>query len=136
MSNEITTVSAAASETNERFRNTLNLSTVEGKKATVNALNNAMSLNDYNDTPLTIVDIITSPGVRKGRNGRPDTPCQNTYLIDVEGRAYFTQSDGIARSANAILAMFDVAEIHSGIPMKVSTAKLANGNTIKSLELL
>jgi len=136
MSTEITTVSAAAAETNERFRNTLNLTTVEGKKATVNALNNAMSLNDYNDTPLTIVDIITSPGVRKGRNGQADTPCQNTYLIDVEGRAYFTQSDGIARSANAILTMFDVAEIHSGIPMKVSAAKLANGNTIKSLELL
>lgn len=136
MTNEITTVSAAAAETNERFRNTLDLATVEGKKATVNALNNAVSLNDYNDTPLTIVDIITSPGVRKGRNGQPDTPCQNTYLIDNEGRAYFTQSDGIARSANAILAMFDVAEIHAGIPTKVSSAKLANGNTIKSLELL
>lgn len=136
MSNEIAAVSAAAANTNERFRNTLDLATVEGKKATVNALNNAMSLNDYNDTPLNIVDIITSPGVRKGRNGRDDTTCQNTYLIDVEGRAYFTQSDGIARSANAILAMFDVAEIHSGIPMKVSSAKLANGNTIKSLELL
>lgn len=136
MTNEITAVSAAAADTNERFRNTLDLATVEGKKATVNALNNAVSLNDYNDTPLTIVDLITSPGVRKGRNGQADTPCQNTYIIDNEGRAYFTQSDGIARSANAILAMFDVAEIHAGIAMKVSSAKLANGNTIKSLELL
>lgn len=136
MTNEITTVSAAAAETNERFRNTLDLATVEGKKATVNALNNAVSLSDYNDTPLTIVNIITSPGVRKGRNGQTDTPCQNTYLIDIEGRAYFTQSEGIARSANAILAMYKVEEIHSGIPLKVSSAKLANGNTIKSLELL
>lgn len=136
MTNEITAVSAAAAETNERFRNTLDLATIEGKKATVNALNNAVSLNDYNDTPITIVDIITCPGVRKGRNGQLDTPCQNTYLIDNEGRAYFTQSDGIARSANAILATYKVAEIHAGIAMKVSSTKLANGNTIKSLELL
>lgn len=136
MSNEITTVSAAAAETNERFRNTLDLATVDGKKATVNALNNAVSLNDYNDTPLTICDIITSPGVRKGRNGQADTPCQNTYLIDTDGRAYFTQSDGIARSANAILAMFDVAEIHTGLPVKITSSKLANGNTIKAIELL
>lgn len=135
MTTELTTTTQA--NANDNYRNTLDLATIEGKKATLNALNSAVSLNDYNDTPLTIVDIITTPGVRKSRNaGIADTPCQNTYLIDYEGKAYFTQSDGIARSVNGILAFLTPAEIHEGIAMCVRSNKIANGNTIKSLELL
>lgn len=134
MTTELSTTTQA---TNDNYRNTLDLATIEGKKATLNALNSAVSLNDFNDTPLTIVDIITTPGVRKSRNaGVADTPCQNTYLIDYEGKAYFTQSDGIARSVNGILAFLTADEIHTGIPMCVRSTKLTNGNTIKSLELL
>lgn len=134
MTTELSTTTQA---TNDNYRNTLDLATIEGKKATLNALNSAVSLNDFNDTPLTIVDIITTPGVRKSRNaGVADTPCQNTYLIDYEGKAYFTQSDGIARSVNGILAFLTADEIHTGIAMCVRSTKLPNGNTIKSLELL
>lgn len=135
MTTELSTTTQAT--TNDNFRNTLDLATIEGKKATLNALNSAVSLNNFNDTPLTIVDIITTPGVRKSRNaGVDDTPCQNTYLIDYEGKAYFTQSDGIARSVNGILAFLTAEEIHTGIAMCVRSTKLPNGNTIKSLELL
>lgn len=135
MTTELSTTTQAT--TNDNYRNTLDLATIEGKKVTLNALNSAVSLNDFNDTPLTIVDIITTPGERKSRNaGVADTPCQNTYLIDYEGKAYFTQSDGIARSVNAILAFLTAEEIHAGIAMCVRSTKLPNGNTIKSLELL
>lgn len=134
MSNEIMTT---ANQTNDAYRNTLDLATIDGKKSTLNALNSAVSLNDYNDTPLNVVDVITTPGMRKSRvAGVEDTPCQNTYLIDSDGRAYFTQSDGIARSINGILAFFTPDEIHAGIAMCVRASQLPNGNTIKSLELL
>lgn len=118
--------------------NTLNLSTTEGKVATINALNNAMSLKDAKDAVLDICDCITMPGVRKGRNGMPDMECVNTYLIDTEGNAWFTQSDGIARSVKMIAMMFP--DFGKNTPdgclhVKVDSRELNNGNTIKNLVL-
>lgn len=116
--------------------NTMNLATVEGKVNTLNAVNSAMSLKDAKDTALDICDCITMPGIRKGRNGMPDTECQNTYLIDTEGNAWFTQSDGIARSVRMIAMMFpDFGKTMEDkcLHVKVESKELANGNTIKSL---
>ena len=121
---------------NGNFLNTMNLATNEGKITTINALNNAMSLKDAKDTVLDICDCITTPGTRKGRNGMPDTECQNTYLIDTEGNAWFTQSDGIARSAKMIAMMFPdfgKSTTDGCLHIKVDERQLANGNTIKNL---
>lgn len=123
---------------NGSFMNTMNLATNEGKIATLNAVNSALSLKDAKDTVLDICDCITMPGVRKGRNGAPDTDCQNTYLIDTEGNAWFTQSDGIARSVRMIAMMFpDFGKTMEDkcLHVKVDSKELANGNTIKSLVL-
>lgn len=121
---------------NGNFMNTMNLATNEGKIATLNAVNDANSLKDAKDTVLDICDCITMPGIRKGRNGMPDTECQNTYLIDTSGNAWFTQSDGIARSVKMIGMMFpDFGKSNDDgcLHVSVSEKELANGNTIKTL---
>lgn len=115
--------------------NTLNTDTFDGKITALNALNNAVSLKDANSS-LKICDCIALPGVRKGRNNTADTECQNTYLIDVDGNAYFTQSDGIARSVRMIYMLFpDFGKLSDVgyLKVRVVEKKLPNGNTIKSL---
>ena len=115
--------------------NTLNTDTFDGKITALNALNNAVSLKDANSS-LKICDCIALPGVRKGRNNTADTECQNTYLIDIDGNAYFTQSDGIARSVRMIYMLFPDFGKSSDVgylKVRVVEKKLPNGNTIKSL---
>lgn len=115
--------------------NTLNTDTFDGKITALNALNNAISLKDANSS-LKICDCIALPGVRKGRNNTADTECQNTYLIDIDGNAYFTQSDGIARSVRMIYMLFPDFGKSSDVgylKVRVVEKKLPNGNTIKSL---
>lgn len=116
--------------------NTLNLATFEGKINTLNAINNAQSLTDAHDTTIDVCDCITMPGVRKGRGNTPDTECQNTYLLDTKGNAWFTQSDGIARSVKMIAMLFP--DFGKNTPdgclhVHVEENTLKNGNSIKSL---
>lgn len=118
--------------------NTINTATMEGKVAAFNALSNAVSLNDLKDTELAVKDCIIMPGIRKGRGNTPDTECLNTYLIDTEGRAFFTQSDGIARSAKMLAMMFpDMGKTSPNgcLTIHVESNQLQNGNTIKTLAL-
>ena len=135
MTQELATAQTTVDNDADHYNNTLALDTIEGKKATVNAINNAVSLKDYSEVPLTLTGIITTPGSRKGRSGLPDVPCQNTYLICADGKAYFSQSDGIARSANMI-ARFFADVLADGVAVKVAETKLDNGNTLKSIEVI
>lgn len=105
-----------------------------------NALTNAESLARVGDTTLQIVDIVLTKGVRRGRGGQPDTACTNSYLIDVNGAAYFSQSDGVASSVRALIRAFrlDKTDIRKTfpngyIPLKCVDKPLPNGNTRKSL---
>ena len=119
------------------FVNTLDAGTMEGKLATANALNSAVSLKDYTDTPLRIVDVIQTPGIRKARDkSQVDTPCDNTYLIGADGTAYFSQSEGIARSVRNLLAIFPDFNKPDGLTVVVESTEMANGNTIKSLSVI
>ena len=120
MTQEITTAQATVEDAADQY---------------INAINNAVSLKDYSEVPLTLTGIITTPGSRKGRSGLPDVPCQNTYLICEDGRAYFSQSDGIARSANMI-ARFFADVLADGVAVKVAETKLDNGNTLKTIEVI
>ena len=116
------------------FINTCDLETLDGKMRSANAINSAVSLNDHVGEVLRIVDVITMPGVRKGRNGQADTPCQNTYLIDADGTTYFSQSDGVKRSINTTLSIFKKCDAGKGyLPLACKSDVLPNGNTIKTL---
>ena len=118
------------------FVNTFDITSDEGKKAVLTAYNAAQSLNDHMDEVLHICDVITMPGIRKGRNGMPDVECQNTYLIDTDGVSYFTQSDGVKRSLNLFVALypdFGKSSEKGCIDLKCIEQVLSNGNSIKSL---
>ena len=119
------------------FINTYDLSTNEGKMKVVNATNNSVPLKDYMDTELHIVDCVTMPGIRKGRNGMPDTECKNVHLIDVDGVSYFSQSDGVARAVQMFAAMwsdFGKNTTPEGyLAVKCIAQELPNGNTLKTL---
>lgn len=126
------------SSNNSGVINTINMDTMEGKVTTLNALNNAMSLKIAGNSVLCIKDCIIMPGTRKGRNGAPDSECSNTYLIDTDGNAFFSQSDGIARSARMIAMMFpDFGKNTKDgcLKLYVDAKELDNGNTIKNLVL-
>lgn len=121
----------------EGYINTLPIDTAEGKIATINAYNTAVSLKDYVGVVLHICDVITMPGIRKARSlDQIDNQCQNTYLIDTEGKAYFSQSDGVAKSINVIAAMmpdFGKNGELGYLPLACTETQLANGNTLKQI---
>lgn len=119
------------------FINTYDLSTNEGKMKVVNATNNSVPLKDYMDKELHIVDCVTMPGIRKGRNGMPDTECKNVHLIDENGVSYFSQSDGVSRAVQMFAAMwpdFGKTSTDEGyLAIKCIEQNLPNGNTLKTL---
>ncbi len=118
------------------FVNTLDLETDEGKNLALKAYGSADSLNNHVGEVLKISDVMTMPGIRKGRNGQNDKPCQNTYLIDTEGNAYFTQSDGVANSLQMFVALypeFGKSTAEGYIALSCVERPMPNGNTLKTL---
>ena len=122
------------------FINTLDLSSNEGKIATVNAINSAEPLNNHVGEIIKVVDCITMPGIRKGRNGMPDTECVNTHLIDTEGNVYFSQSDGVSRAIRSFSALWpDFGKgttVEGYLPMVCKEVPLNNGNKLKTLVIV
>jgi len=107
---------------------------VEVKKMAANAVNAAESLAQFEGQTLNIIGIMTMPGTRRSRQqGVPDTPCTNTYLIAEDGKAYFSQSEGVRRAADS----FESMALFGGepVPMHLESKQLVNGNTIKTLVL-
>ena len=120
------------------FINTVDMTTAEGRNTVVKAINDAVSLNDFVGMEIKVKDIITMPGVRKGRNGASDMPCQNTILIDTDGVAYFTQSDGIARGIQTYGAIFwdangNLTASEGYLSLMVKERELPNGNRLKTI---
>ncbi len=116
---------------NYRYICTMDNSTFEGKRAIVNACNNAVSLNAIGDTPLTVIGAYTAPGVRS----RTRQKCVNVYLFANDGNTYFSQSQGIYRSVLDIYDMFPDFNAPNGIPVTVKTTPLGGGKSTKSLEI-
>lgn len=120
--------------------NTVDTTNIEGSKLVINSINNAKSLASLNeDAILYVCDCIIMQGCRRGRGGQPDEPCANIYLIDNEGNAWFSQSEGIFRSVGLIYSMFNdfgKSTDEGYLAVQVVTQKLQNGNTTKNLILL
>lgn len=139
MTNEITkTESIEQNQTSSQLICTIDVaSSVEGKTKAYNAINNALPLSEHVDEVLEICDCITQPGVRRARDSRQtDEPCINVYLIDVAGKAYFSQSEGVARCVYQLANFFpDFGKsFNEGyLPIKCVEQKLPNGNTLKNL---
>lgn len=138
MSNELTNVenntALANSDTVELnipngYICTVDRTTREGTIKVANALSDAASLAEIGDKRFKLVDVITTPGVRN----RTGEVCTNTYLIDGDGNIYMTQSDGLKRSAQQIVGLFNGDFGEDGIEVAVIEKKLNNGNTLKTL---
>ena len=118
---------------------TVNPADNEGKRLILNAINGAVSLNKHMNEPLQICDCITQMGMRRSRNNLPDAPCVNSYLIDVNGVAYFSQSDGVGRSVYTIASLwpdFGKESTEEGyLLLKCVETPLSNGNTLKTIVL-
>lgn len=120
-----------------------NYSTIKPTKETIkiiaNAANSAKSLNAAMEDGVdvfNVIGIMTAPGVRKSRDANGvDAPCTNTMLVCEDGNAYFTQSEGIRKSADLLykLGVFDSGET---IALSVDVTKTRSGNTIKSLRMI
>lgn len=113
--------------------------TKENIKIIANAANSAKSLNAAMEDGVgvfNVIGVMTAPGVRKSRDANGvDTPCTNTVLVCEDGNAYFTQSEGIRKSADLLykLGVFDSGE---AIAFSVDVIKTRSGNTIKSLRMI
>lgn len=145
MTKELATTNNAIAQQNNDFAiptgfiNTCDIETEEGKKKVMNAYADSESLANHVGEALKICDCMTTPGIRKGRNGQNDMECQNTYLIDVDGKSYFSQSDGVARALQMIAALYpkfgkDSEKGYLEIACKENT--LPNGNSLKTLVVL
>ncbi len=139
MAQEIATVDESTGEiidatprTTRGLVNTLHPQSFEERKAAFNAVNNATSLDDMGEKHVSIIAIVQAPGVRADRNGGPDQPCTNTTLVGADGKGYFTQSEGIARSAYNLVATFGV-QWPEPLEVHVKKTQLANKNTLKTL---
>lgn len=116
---------------NYRYICTMDDGTFEGKRAIVNARNNALSLNGIGDTPLIVVGAYIVPGVRSQTGQK----CANVYLFANDGKTYFSQSQGIYRSVLDIYDMFPDFNAPDGIPVAVKQTPLGGGRSTKSLEI-
>lgn len=129
--NDTANETAQTTVDNYRYICTMDHSTFEGKRAIVNARNNAVSLNTIGDTTLTVIGVYTTPGVHS-RTGQKRV---NVYLFANDGNTYFSQSQGIYRSVLEIYDMFPDFNAPDGIPVAVKTTLLGDGRSIKSLEI-
>ena len=120
-----------------------NYSTIKPTKETIkiiaNAANSAKSLNAAMEDGIdvfNVIGIMTEPGVRKSRDANGvDTPCTNTTLVCEDGNAYFTQSEGIRKSADT-LCKLGVFESGEAVAISVDVTKTRSDNTIKSLRMI
>lgn len=108
---------------------TVDRTTREGTIKVANALSDAVSLKEIGNKHFKLMDVITTPGVRS----RTGEVCTNTYLIDADDNMYMTQSDGIKRSAQQIVGLFNGDFGEDGIEVSVVEKKLNNDNTLKTL---
>lgn len=108
---------------------TVDRTTREGTVKVANALSDAVSLKEIGNKHFKLMDVITTPGVRS----RTGEICTNTYLIDADDNMYMTQSDGIKRSAQQIVGLFNGDFGEDGIEVSVVEKKLSNDNTLKTL---
>ena len=111
---------------------TVDITTIEGKLDVMNALNGSTSLADHVNETLMVKNIVTTQGARS----RTGEACINTHLLLDDGTALFSQSDGVARSAQVLVALFTingVCDFGDGIAIKCVEQKLPNGNTLKTL---
>lgn len=112
---------------------TISAETYQDKLKITTMLNAAESLNGHEGEEFDLKEVFFKPGIRRGRNGNPDQPCTDTYLLTGDGVVYFTKSEGISRSVRNILMVIPDLNSPDGVRVRVDSIRLGNGNTYKQL---
>ena len=115
---------------------TVEVDDAQTRKIVANAANNAVSLSTIGDTVFEAIGVMAKPGVRRSRDKNvPDAPCTDCIILCADGKAYFTKCGGIRKALDNLVGMgvFDDVE---PVKMRVGESQLANGNTLKTLELV
>lgn len=129
MSNELATINNDNVTTG--FISTVDTTTKMGKISLVNALNASTSLADLGDAKIVVKNIV----LNKGKRSQTGEDCVNTHLILDDGSCVMSQSDGIARSALAIIDAWN-GDFGKGIVVQIKSTKLSNGRTLKTIEVV
>lgn len=111
------------------------MTTRAGKVKLFNALNSAESLNDSKVSQLTLQGVIVQSGTRVDQVTGEVSPAKFTTFITEDG-AYFSQSDGIARSAENLVAAFGEDFADEPITIEFGTKQLAGGRSLKFFSVL
>lgn len=128
MSNELSTTTNG----NIGFVSSMKVETKRDKIILAKALNAAKSLRECGDEPFEIIALIQQKGIR----AQSGTECVNTYLVKRDGTAFFSQSDGIKRSAQEIMGIFTPDEIAEGIMVFVRSIPLDGSRNLKVLDFV
>lgn len=134
MAEEITTANetTAIETTRETTCSALAFDTMSraGKVKLFNALNSAESLNDSRIDRLTLQGVIVQSGTRIDTvTGEVESAKFTTFIT--EDGAYFSQSDGIARSAENLVAAFGEDFADEPITIEFGMKQLQGGRSLK-----
>ena len=134
------TAITAVNDSNELYTpsqySSINATDIETTKTVVNAMNAAESLSNHEGETLHIIGVMTKPGVRRARDKNGvDAPCTDTILVGTDGKAYFSQSEGVRNACDNFMAA-GLFELGAVVDMKLVSTVLPNGNTRKTLVLL
>lgn len=135
-------VNVETGEVNERktfqpsVYSTIDLSLPINRIKVFNAHNSSISLKDVGETPFNIVGVMTEEGERANSKN----PCQNTYIFTDDDTVLFSQSNGIAKTINELVAIVDgnFAEntTNGYVTARVKSRDIGGNRTYKNLELL
>lgn len=115
---------------------TVEVHDAQTRKIVANAANNAVSLSTIGNTVFEAIGVMAKPGVRRSRDKNvPDAPCTDCIILCTGNKAYFTKSEGIRKALDNLVGM-GVFEDGEPVKMRVVESQLANGNTLKTLELM
>lgn len=128
MSNEL----ATTNNSNVGFVSSMKVESKRDKIILAKALNAAKSLRECGEEPFEIIALIQQKGIR----AQSGTECVNTYLVKRDGTAFFSQSDGIKRSAQEIMGIFTPDEIAEGLMVFVRSIPLDGGRNLKVLDFI
>lgn len=106
----------------------------EDLKLVFNATTNSESLNEHLGEQITLKGAFLNRGVRKAFGGGEDTECINTYIIDANGKSYFSQSVGVARDIANLITLYG-GDIE-GLTIMVGEREIGGGRAMKFVELV
>lgn len=106
-----------------------------GRRKLFSATQSAKLLRDFMNTPLDIVDIVFAPTTITDEEGFAQN-VMGVYLIDADGTSYVSSSQGVCKTAAAMLAQLGEPSGWGGpLTVMCTETNTARGRRYKSLAL-